>query len=376
MKQRLTRYIPSLTPLRGIAAILVVFFHFDIWLMLRGFPRLIDLEYSSIINNGYVWVDFFFILSGFVICHVYSEKLEHRTKTTVKNYLWARFSRLYPLHVFIMLLFVLQIIVLLWLFPEYAEKKWLWTRSLPDFLYHLFFLQTSGIVDRPVWNVGSWSIAAEWWTYILAIILIPLLNKGNMVLRIISVILSLLGYIFITSQNPKFTLDEFYALGTLRCVFGFTVGIVVYQAYKYLIYKETIWTKDWLFFVILVSSILVLHFGLYDVIIIPLFAVLILCAALNKGLPHKLLNTKPLIFIGNISYSIYLIHLFWIYTWVMWIDLYFIPSTTTTPDLAQRTLWFLILFSLIVASSYITYNYVEIPAQKKLRQWRASKRKD
>ncbi|NMH89048.1 acyltransferase family protein [Flavivirga algicola] len=363
-------YISSLTPLRGIAALLVVLFHFDIWLMLHGFPRLINTKHSSFITNGYLWVDLFFILSGFVICHVYGKKLENRNRTVVKKYLWARFTRLYPLHVFIMLLFVLQTIVLFQLFPEYAAEKWKWTRSLPDFFIHLFFLQTSGIIDRPVWNVGSWSIAAEWWTYILAIGLIPLLNKSKNLISIISTILALLGFVFIASQNSKFKLDEFYGLGTLRCVFGFTIGIGVYQVYSTLVNKETIWSKDWLFYIMLLCSLSVLHFNLYDIIVIPFFGAFILCTSLNKGLPSKLLNSRPLLFIGNISYSIYLIHLFWIYLWLMWLDLYFKPiNPNVTPGLLDKILWLSILLVLIIASSYLTYKYIEIPAQKRLRQW-------
>ncbi len=373
MKPTSVNYIPSLTPLRGLAAILVVLFHYDIWLMLRGFPRLINTKYSSIITNGYLSVDFFFILSGFVICHVYGKKLENRTRAVIKKYLWARFTRLYPLHVFIMLLFLLQTIVLFELFPEYALKKWEWSRTMPDFFIHLFFLQTTGIINSPVWNVGSWSIAAEWWTYIFAIGLIPLLNKGKILISIISSILALLGFVFITSQNPHLTLDEFYGLGTLRCVFGFTIGIGVYQAYLILVNKKTIWSKDWLFLVTLLCALSVLHFNMYDVIVIPFFAVFILCASLNKGLPAKLLNSKPLLFLGNISYSVYLIHLWWIYLWLMWLDIYFIPTNPDViPGLSHRILWLSILLALIIGSSYLTYKYVEISAQKKLRKWRKS----
>ncbi|WP_298537122.1 acyltransferase [uncultured Algibacter sp.] len=370
MKPKSVNYIYSLTPLRGLAALLVILFHYDIWLMLRGFPRLIDTKYSSIITNGYVWVDFFFILSGFVICHVYGKKLENRTRKVIKKYLWARFTRLYPLHVFIMLLFVLQTIVLFQLFPDYATEKWKWCRSIPDFFIHLFFLQTTGIIDRPVWNVGSWSIAAEWWTYILAIGLIPLLNKGHKHLNIVSGILAFFGFVFIAYQNPEFKLDEFYGLGTLRCIFGFTIGIVVYQVYSILVHKQSIWSKDWMFYIMLLGSLSVLHFNLYDVIVIPFFGAFILCAALNNGRPYKWLNSKPLIFLGNISYSTYLIHLFWIYLWLMWLDLYFIPANPNlTPGLSDKILWLFILLILIIGSSYLTYKHVEIPAQKKLRHW-------
>ena len=160
------------------------------------------------------------------------------------------------------------------------------------------------------WNVASWSIAAEWWTYIFAIGFIPLLIKGNTRINIISPILALVGLTFIASQNPEFSLNAIYGLGTLRCIFGFTIGIGVYQAYSILVNISTIWRKDWLFYIVLLCSMSILHFGLYDILVIPFFGALILCASLNKGLPSKLLNSQPLLFLGNISYSIYLIHLF------------------------------------------------------------------
>lgn len=360
-------YIPSLTPLRGIAALLVVLYHYDAILMFHGFPRLIDTNYSSFITNGYLWVDFFFILSGFIICHVYGKKLENRTRSIVKKYLWARFTRLYPLHVFIMLLFVLQTVVLIQLFPDYASKNW--NRTFPDFIIHLFFLQTSGIIDGLTWNVPSWSIAAEWWTYIFAIVLIPFLNKGSNRIIIISTILALFGLVFITSQNPGFDLDEIYGLGTLRCVFGFTIGIGTYQAYSMLVNKETIWSKDWIFYLFFLCSLSVLHFDLYDVIVIPFFGGFILCASLNKGLSFKLLNSKALLFLGDISYSIYLIHIFWLTLWWMWLDLYLMPKNPDIiPSLSNNILWLSVILILIVGSSYLTHKYVEVSAQKKLRQ--------
>ncbi len=364
-------HITSLTPLRGIAAILVVLYHYDVFLSVHQFPRLIDTKYSNIITNGYLWVDFFFILSGFVICHVYGRKLATRTRIVVKTYLWARFSRLYPLHVFVMLLFVIQTVVLIRLFPNYASENW--SRTLPDFFIHLFFLQTSGLIDHLAWNVASWSIAAEWWTYIFAIGLIPLLNKVNTRITIISIILALSGLAFIASKNPEFSINAIYGLGTLRCVFGFTIGIGVYQAYSKLANKKTIWCKDWLFYIMFLCSLSVLHFDLYDIIVIPFFGAFILCASLNKGLPSKILNSKPLLFLGNISYSVYLIHLFWLTLWWMWLDLYFIPTHPgVIPGLSYNILWLSILLALIIGSSYLTYNYVEISAQKKLRQWQKS----
>lgn len=70
------KFINTLTPLRGIAAIWVVVFHFDAFLNFGTTKSgLMDKDFSMLIGNGYLLVDFFFLLSGFVICHVYGDKL-------------------------------------------------------------------------------------------------------------------------------------------------------------------------------------------------------------------------------------------------------------------------------------------------------------
>ena len=133
-------YISSLTPLRGIAALLVVLFHYQAFSIMHGFPGLLDQLNSQFITKGYLWVDFFFILSGFVISHVYGEKLKNRSSSIVKNYLWARFSRLYPLHVFVMLLLAIQMIGLNLLYPVYAVG-WNAVNTFMLFLSTYFFFK-------------------------------------------------------------------------------------------------------------------------------------------------------------------------------------------------------------------------------------------
>jgi len=345
----------------------VIFFHYDAFLVFHGFPRLIDTNISSIIPNGYLWVDFFFILSGFVICHVYGEKLKPRNWSIVKKYLWARFSRLYPLHAFIMIIFVIRLAILIYAFPDYAAENWANNATIFNFLVYFFFLQTTRIIENIAWNVPSWSIAAEWWTYIIAVILIPFLNKGNYLKITIFTILALLGLLTISILESG--LDTIFEFGTLRCVFGFTIGIGIYQAYKIYRVRESIWNKDFMIYITVLCSLLVLHFDLYDVIVIPFFSMFILSASLNKGVPCKLLNTKPMVFLGDISYSIYLIHVFWLTIWWMWLDLYFIPTNPgVMPSALNHLTWLTTIFGIIIYSSYLTYHYVELPGQKKLRR--------
>ena len=88
-------YLSNLTPLRGIAALLTVIFHVNIMV---GFA-LINANSTGILNRMYLMVDFFFILSGFILSYVYGRYFsEGVSKAAFKKFTIARFARVYPLH--------------------------------------------------------------------------------------------------------------------------------------------------------------------------------------------------------------------------------------------------------------------------------------
>src|SRR5258708_36506153 len=94
--------LSSLTPLRGVAALWVVIFHFC-W----HIPTIHPERYTGAVYKGYLAVDVFFVLSGFVITHVYKDGFARRvTAWRYRNFLKARVARLYPLHLTALLLFV------------------------------------------------------------------------------------------------------------------------------------------------------------------------------------------------------------------------------------------------------------------------------
>ena len=96
------RQLASLTPLRGIAALWVVLFHFC-----RYFPAVHPERYTGAVYKGYLAVDLFFVLSGFVITHVYQEGFARAvTGWRYRNFLVARVARVYPLHLAVLLPFV------------------------------------------------------------------------------------------------------------------------------------------------------------------------------------------------------------------------------------------------------------------------------
>ena len=108
-----TLYLSNLTPLRGIAALLTVIFHVD--LFLGGGNVLLKSKDSFLINRMYLMVDFFFVLSGFIMCHVYGKRfMASVSKNEFKHFTIARFARVYPLH-----LFTLFYCILLYFFSFY-----------------------------------------------------------------------------------------------------------------------------------------------------------------------------------------------------------------------------------------------------------------
>ena len=80
---------------------------------------------TGILSKGYLWVDFFFLLSGFIISHVYSRQLSQGLhRSAVRRFLWARFTRLYPLHLFTLLIFVIAVSLVQLLVPEVVDGSW------------------------------------------------------------------------------------------------------------------------------------------------------------------------------------------------------------------------------------------------------------
>jgi peptidoglycan/LPS O-acetylase OafA/YrhL len=97
--------LPSLTPLRGVAALWVVLYHYCG--TAQFLPNLDITPHSYLISKGYLAVDMFFILSGFVMAHVYRRTFSESVSKHYRGFLVARIARLYPLHVFILALFIL-----------------------------------------------------------------------------------------------------------------------------------------------------------------------------------------------------------------------------------------------------------------------------
>src|SRR5437870_403910 len=143
-----SRYVPPLTGIRALAALLVLGLHTD-----QNVPSGV-LTVLPFLARGYLGVDFFFVLSGFIITHVYLQSLAQPNRNAIQIFLWHRFIRLYPVHVTVLsILLALIYFARLTDVPLNNPQEW----RPGEIPWHLALLHAWGVLPRPGWNAPSWS---------------------------------------------------------------------------------------------------------------------------------------------------------------------------------------------------------------------------
>jgi peptidoglycan/LPS O-acetylase OafA/YrhL len=360
--------LPSLTSLRGLAAIWVMFFHVDVIIFYRELGSLIPHDTSGIITKGYLWVDFFFILSGFIICHVYGEVLTNNFMNwpTVRSFLWARFSRVYPLHIFTLLLLMPFAILFPIISPSVVDGSWTTFFAWSAIWDNLVLINAMNQHNYLSWNIVAWSIGAEWWTYVAAIFILPLVyqKRNFQIFALAFLAIASLCWMVYFKKNLDITFDY----GFFRCLAEFFLGAVVYQLYLKSIWKIG-FSKNAVFLVLILLLVLIFHFKWNDLLVIPIFCFLILASVYNGGHVKRILESRFPSYLGKISYSIYMMHGFWFM--VFW---YCLPYLKTNYTILQLEVWMKVIYVLLflgltLISAHFTYQFVELRARKRMRQW-------
>lgn len=297
---------------RGVAALLVAMFHLNV------LSTLYSLDF---IRNAYLFVDFFFVLSGFVITHSYGDRLG--TLDGVGVFALRRFSRLWPLHAVVLLAFVIV----------ESGKAMMAARGAtfyaPPFsgatspnavFIHLGFAQAMGIQDHLTWNPPSWSIAAEFWTYMLFAATLHVAATRFSRIRFASealLVILLIGSIAVLLRYSDHGMDVTFDLGIFRCVYGFLVGHFVYRLWQ--ICPRDIFDAPPVEIAVLIAAIgyvsLAGRTG-YSFFAPLVFAMVVLVFAFEAGPVSKLMSNRGNEWLGRISYSIYMWQAFIIFNLV------------------------------------------------------------
>lgn len=346
----------ALESLRGFAALAVALYHFSYGSLLSD---------NAFIRHSYLMVDFFFVLSGYVIALNYAGRLS--TAADIARFQRRRFWRLYPLHLFTLLIF-LGIECLKYLFEQrtgiVSNSPAFEVSGATAFLANLFLLQ-GVVMSQPSFNIPSWSISVEFWTYLIFALSIGFL-RFRMRICLLVAGAAMIGLFAL--EGGRLETDPIFAI--VRCVYSFFLGAFAAS----LPFKPS---ANWAAPLAACSLALVVVViwglgGTQAEILLPLlFAVAVVAVAglgEDTGL-RRFLEWPFFVWLGTISYSVYLTHS--IVGWVVTQTLRFglkLPTqvapdgaTMLVLDQGLATLVTLVAVAAVLALSHLTYRFIENP---------------
>lgn len=347
----------QLTFTRFIAALLIVILHFA--------GNLFYIENDFIITlrkHLYLGVDYFYVLSGFVMMIAYGD----RDSINKKEYWINRVARVYPLHLFTLFLtFLISIFVSINYLTYYKF-------NVPSFLANLTLVQAWFPGYSLSWNVPSWSVSTEMFFYFVFPFVYHLFFRKLSVTKS-TIIIFIIWLLFQIGMNVYYFSEQYGGYKSLDRYFLYYNPILHVSTFFVGMWFGNYFRKnntklnrnyDWHILILLIlSSVLVylasdlfIHNGL---LAIP-FALLILLVALNSGKLTQLFNHKWLIYLGEISFALYLLQ-----------NPVYIFLRKVFDGLGINKDGYLLFFVgliVLLIASHFTYKYVEIPMKNRIRK--------
>ncbi len=339
----------ALTSLRFIAALWVAVY--ALWEHLAvGFT-------PEIVAKGYLGVELFFVLSGFILCHVYLTSAGEG-RFSYKDFIWARVARVYPLH----LATLLGVGVLA--FGAAAggiavDASILGWSSLPA---NLTMTHAWGLAPEASWNHRSWSISAEWMAYLLfpAFAFVTWRLRSRPWVAIIGVIVLSAALYLLFPRLAGFPLTEAtIAWGALRILPCFAFGCALYIAFRRAPMPRPILMSA------LSAALLIgaAGLGLWDGLLVGLCGFLILALASLPNSKAGVLASRPAVYLGEISYSVYMVLVPW-----QLLAVNVAARLTNAPDKQLQLFVWLAILGMLPVVAAIAYHLVEFPARRALRR--------
>ncbi|MEH3159109.1 MAG: acyltransferase [Sphingomonas taxi] len=328
----------ALTSLRGIAAWLVVFYH------IRGSIAGLPAPVERLFAHGYLAVDLFFLLSGFVIWLTWHERL--RDPAAIPRFLRKRFARIWPLHAAMLAAAVLLALALR---ATGRDDPAFPFAELP---LHLLLVQNWGFTDALRWNDPAWSISCEAAAYLLVTWLVLAVDWRRVATPLLVASAAALLLALHAAMGGAASLgSDIPHHGLTRCLAEFGTGTILAALY---LRRPPVAVPA------LVAALAAAGWaaGLPETLAAPAtFAAALLTLALTAGGRGHPLEGKALHYLGEISYATYLSH------FLLWkgFKLVFVRDTAAVPP-ALIALY----LALVLAASVVLYHRVERPAQRRI----------
>ncbi len=355
---------------RGLCALFVALHHFKA----NGV-----IAQSAFVKNAFLLVDFFFVLSGFVIARRYFEPLSGGGQ--VIAFMRKRFARLYPLHVAALSPFLL---IELFLMPYFSADRAPFSGPMTweALGINLVMLNSVWLTDGLTWNYPSWSIGAEFLTYgVFAAISAAWPSRSAAVAHCVFAVAAVLCLAVIAAISPDY-IDATHDLGFLRCLAGFSVGVLVWRlgarrgepAALARLSGYAAGAIEAALLAAVVAFVIFVGHTPANLASPLLFGIVVYVFAFEKGAVARLFRARLLLLLGLISYSIYMVHAFFasrVFSGGLQLlerfagfkpfaggDSRLFGATPLEGDL--MTLLYLIL---VLAAASVTYRLIERPSQ-------------
>jgi peptidoglycan/LPS O-acetylase OafA/YrhL len=365
--------IRALTGLRFVAAAWVVLFHFRplLWEAAPGFSEAL----APVLNCGAQGVDLFFILSGFVLTWNYLDRMgqSFSARATV-HFLWLRLARVWPVYLVTLHLAALWIIFTLYVghVPSRAVDQLTAVTYVRQILLVQLWFQP--FFDGSSWDGPAWSISAEWLAYLLFAPLVLVIFRIAHATRArglmwLAVAASLPPVLLLLSSGQFYTPWSWLP----RIVMQFTAGALVAAAVRRLRPTDRARRGAGYVSVLLLGAIVGLLYlldahplpdvrdsgGLVDVLFVPL----VMTLAIGAGNLPALLSTRFMVYAGQISFCLYMVHELVHTAWTWAAEQFHLTLAGNAGKIIVVG-----LLALAIGGAVLLFHFVEEPARRWMRK--------
>jgi peptidoglycan/LPS O-acetylase OafA/YrhL len=279
--------VPALTGIRALAALWVVAFHFT-----KFDNRYYDAGIANpLVRSGYLGVAVFFVLSGFIMTHVYRSTFGSAlSRASWSKFLQNRLARLYPVHV---------VTAATMASFDMIGRRYGFTPHIASFTpvsvlanLSLTYVWFPGVA---VMNSPAWSISAEWFAYLLFPVIYYCLTRTGHEWPLILAPLALGACLFNLSPLGQISIE-------------FTLGVAVYELHLRRRWPNTTRGGGFLGIVLILLGLYLLNVRYHALVTAAGSALLFTALMSPNDLFGRLLSTNLVVYLGEISYSIYMCH--------------------------------------------------------------------
>lgn len=351
---------------RGVAALLVLFFHLSANGAFYAFPP---------VRHGGLSVPFFFVLSGFVITHAYGARLAGGGEG--RRFVVRRIGRLYPLHV-VTLGALLALELVKWALVRIGlpsgQPPFAGANGIGSLIANLFLLQAIIPLPDYSWNGPSWSISVEFYTCLL-FGAVAVTFRGRTIVRAV-LLVGVAGAALVALELYRPDWHETQFKGLASCICGFFAGHVVYRIFQSL--RGVRLPYATMFEAVAVVLIAGLYWfapldGFSSILV---FALVVLVFAFDGGAVSRVLAGQPWALLGKISYSVYLLHFVLLSVLggvvraaqgVLHVPLYRDVGSVTLMDFGPPGTMDLLALAYagsVIGLAVLSYRWIELPGQR------------